>query len=231
MKCHPLSKARRSARLCACGPVIRPRRFDEAAGEAWVSHPVARHPVAGKRYPPSVNHEKLKSAQEPPSRLSTPGLWRPHGSYNGGRVAKVGRWDTVVDLRLRETGISRRPDEQGSIFSCQATLPRAGTHILKEPNAARQALAARRRNLGSHSLQETGQRAARPRRVPECTTSRAHNASFRHFNPPFQDRRELPWASFGTFPWGRIGNTIGFHASGLATGRWWHKPVEGRRIV
>lgn len=36
--------------------------------------------------------------------------------------------------------MSRRPDEQGSIFSCQATLPRAGTYFLNEPNAARQAL-------------------------------------------------------------------------------------------
>lgn len=37
------------------------------------------------------------------------------------------------------------------------------------------------------------------------------------------------WASFGTFPLGRIGKAIAFHASGIT--RWWHKPVGGRQTV
>lgn len=86
--------------------------------------------------------------------------------------------------------MSRRPDEQGSIFSCQATLPRAGTYFLKEPRAARQALLHGTDPWLAFSSANWASGGA-PSRVSGCMTSRAQNASFRHFDPPFQDRREL----------------------------------------
>lgn len=118
--------------------------------------------------------------------------------------------------------MSRRPDEQGSIFSCQATLPRAGTYFLKEPNAARQALL---HGTDSWLVLSSAKWASggAARTVSECMTSRAHNASFRHFDPPSKNAASFQWASFGTFPLGSIGKAIGFHASSIA--RWWHKPV------
>lgn len=63
----------------------------------------------------------------------------------------------------------------------------------------------------------------------ECMTSRAHNASYRHLNPPSKAAACFQWASSGTFPLGNVGKAIGFHTSRLS--KRWHKPVGGRRVV
>lgn len=78
LKYHPLSKARRSARLCACG-----QSFAYAAStrlQTRLGSCTLLHSSGGWRKVSTVNHEKLKRIQEPPSRVSTPVLWRPHGS-------------------------------------------------------------------------------------------------------------------------------------------------------
>ena len=88
----------------------------------------------------------------------------PTVACSSGRVAKVGRWDTVVDLRLGKRGSRGGPTSKARSF-------RVKRHCLaQELTSRRNRTPLARRcctvpNLGSHSLQETGHQAARPR---EC---------------------------------------------------------------